>query len=122
MSNKKLSTQLKGAHGENVAATYLLQNGFEVLHRNWRYRHCEIDLICSKEKVLHFVEVKTRTTKQFGNPEESISAKKMNALKKAAEHYLIEHTEWKNLQFDVVSIILNGENIEEIFFIEDVFF
>jgi putative endonuclease len=122
MNNKKTSNQLKGALGENIANNYLLQNDFVILERNWRYKHCEVDIICKKNNTLHFVEVKTRLSSQFGNPEESINEKKMNALKKAAEEYINQNPEWKLLQFDVVSIKLKGEIAEEIFFIEDIFF
>ena len=83
--NKKTSNQQKGTTGENLATNYLIENGFIIVERNWRYKHCEIDIICKKNNKLHFIEVKTRLSKQFGNPEESINEKKMNALKKAAD-------------------------------------
>ena len=122
MLNKKTSNQHKGNYGESLAFDFLQQQGFVVLERNWRYKHCEVDIICQKNNILHFVEVKTRTNQKFGNPEESISQKKMNALKKVAEEYLIQHTEFVQIQFDVVAIKLNNHIIEDIFFIEDVFF
>ena len=83
------ANQDKGTKGENVATDYLLQKDYTIIERNWRYKHWEIDIIASKNKKLHFVEVKTRTNKKFGNPEESINEKKMNALKKGAEQYLL---------------------------------
>jgi putative endonuclease len=122
MNDKKLTNQYKGTNGENVAANFLLQKGYNIIERNWRYKHWEIDLIVSKENKLHFIEVKTRTSKQFGNPEESIGTKKMTALKNGIEQYLLQHTEWLLIQIDVVAIIMNNEKVEEIFFIEDVFF
>ena len=122
MNNNKLTNQDKGNNGENVATAYLLQKGYTILERNWRYKHSEIDIIASKNSKLHFVEVKTRTNKQFGNPEESVGVKKMNALKKGADEYLFQHQEWKFIEFDIISIKMSGEKIEEIFFIEDVFF
>jgi putative endonuclease len=122
MNDKKLTNQYKGTNGENVAANFLLQKGYNIIERNWRYKHWEIDLIVSKENKLHFIEVKTRTSKQFGNPEESIGTKKMTALKNGIEQYLLQHTKWLLIQIDVVAIIMNNEKVEEIFFIEDVFF
>ena len=122
MTNKNKTNIEKGIHGENVATDYLLQNGHTVIERNWRYKKFEIDIITTKEDILHFIEVKTRTTNQFGNPEESISTVKMNALKKGAEQYLLQNTQWKNIQFDVISIKLQNQIVEEIFLIEDVFF
>lgn len=111
-----------GNKGENVATTFLLQKDYVIIERNWRYKNYEIDIICTKNNKLHFVEVKTRTSKKFGNPEESINQTKMNALKKAAEQYLIQNEEWILIQFDVIAITLKKDIIEEIFFIEDVFF
>jgi len=72
----------KGNNGENVAASYLLQNGYGILERNWRFKHWEIDIIAFRDNKLHFIEVKTRTSKKFGNPEQSVTEKKMNSLKK----------------------------------------
>lgn len=91
------------------------------MHRNWRHKQREIDIIAAKNNTLHFIEVKTRTNKAFGLPEESISQYKMNALKKAAEEFLLQHVEWRQIQFDVIAINLNKE-AAEIFMIEDVFF
>ena len=65
-----------GFLGENITAQYLTQNGYEILHRNWRYKHLEIDIIAIKEGMLHIIEVKTRTDHQFGFPEQAITAKK----------------------------------------------
>ena len=70
-----------GFLGENITAQYLTQNGFEILHRNWRYKHLEIDIIAFKDGILHIVEVKTRTDNQFGFPEQAITSKKMQFLK-----------------------------------------
>lgn len=112
----------RGTIGENVAANFLLQNEFLIIERNWRFKHWEIDIIVVKNNTLHFIEVKTRTSTKFGNPEESISDRKMNALKKGAENYLLQHPQWKIIQFDIVSIKMKKETVEEIFFIEDVFF
>ncbi|HTF30986.1 MAG TPA: YraN family protein, partial [Flavitalea sp.] len=62
-----------GKKGELLAAKYLLDLGFNILHCNWRYRKAEIDIIASKNSILHFIEVKTRTSLAFGYPEESVS-------------------------------------------------
>lgn len=122
MNSKKLTNQHKGANGENVAAAYLLQNGYSIIERNWRHKQFEIDIIASKKDKLHIIEVKTRYSKKFGNPEESVGIKKMNALKQGAEAYLFQHQQWQQIQFDVLSILISQDLVEEIFFIEDVFF
>jgi len=111
-----------GNKGENIAANYLLQHGYIIVNKNWRYKHLEVDIIASKKNKLHFIEVKTRTSERFGKPEESIGRDKMKNLKNAAEEYLYQHPEWKYIQFDVVAIMLQYDEVKEIFLIEDVYF
>ena len=111
-----------GDFGEKMAADYLLANGFEILAKNWRYQHLEIDIIASKNNMLHIVEVKTRTSNEFGFPEQMIGKHKMQLLKNAAAHYQYDHPSWKWLQFDVIAILKKptGEWALECF--EDVYF
>jgi putative endonuclease len=111
-----------GFLGENITAEYLTQNGFEILHRNWRYKHLEIDIIAYKDGILHIVEVKTRTDNQFGFPEQAITSKKMQFLKNAAAHYQYEHPQWKYIQFDVAALLLTPLNKWDLLFITDVYF
>jgi putative endonuclease len=117
MSNKEI-----GNFGENRAISHLRELGYEIMHRNWRYKHLEIDIIASKDKLLHFIEVKTRTSIEFGYPEQFIKAQKMQFLKNAAAHFQYQNPGWKYLQFDVVSIFLNEKQIWELAFFEDVYF
>ncbi len=117
-SKKHIAT---GKLGEELAVGFIIQNGFALLERNWRYKHCEVDIIASKEKTLHFFEVKTRTGQQLTKPETSVTNKKMNKLKEAAAEYLYQYPEWKYLQFNVLAITLNTGCEAEIFLIEDVY-
>jgi len=111
-----------GNNGEELAVNYLLQHGFIIIERSWRFRHAEVDIIAAKENRLRFFEIKTRTSDKYGKPEESMSYKKMNMLKMAAEEYQYKHPQWKYLQFDVLAItIINGVPVEY-FLIEDVYF
>lgn len=111
-----------GFLGENKAAEYLMRMGYTILHQNWRYKHLEIDIIASKGKCLHIVEVKTRRTNSFGFPEQHIHAQKMQYLKNAAAIFQYQHPIWKTLQFDVIAIQLLAQDKWELFFIEDVYF
>ena len=111
----------KGNEGETIAAKFLESKGFNIIERNWRFKHLEIDIIASMKNKLHFVEVKTRTSNKFGMPEQSISQIKMDRLKLAAEAYLIKHQQWEKIQFDVVAI-MQTKKATDIFLIEDVFF
>jgi putative endonuclease len=110
-----------GQTGEAMAAGYLLQQGFTLLHRNWTYAHCEIDIIAVKNDILHFVEVKTRRSLLFGHPEESVSEKKLESLAKAAEAFLEQYPVWKRVQYDILAITLLKNKPAEFFLIEDVY-
>jgi putative endonuclease len=110
-----------GSFGEGLAADYLTQKGFTLLHQNWRHSHWEVDIIAYKGGVLHFIEVKTRRTKKFGHPEEAVTKKKLRNLINASEEYLYQFPKWKRIQFDILSIsILKNEPVEY-FLIEDVY-
>lgn len=111
-----------GNKGEQLAAEYLISKGYSVLHRNWRYKHLEVDIIASKGNRLHFFEIKTRTSNKFGNPEESIGYEKMNHLKDAAEAFQYQHPQWKYIQFDVLAITILYNQSPDYFLIEDVYF
>ena len=94
-----------GAWGENKAAEYLCDHGYQILERNFRVWEGEIDLIAEKDEVIHFVEVKTRSSQRFGSPEESMHARKRARLLRAGFCYL-EHNadQHVSFQFDLVAI------------------
>ncbi len=116
------TNQQKGNQGEEYAAAYLEKQGFHLLERNWRFRHWEVDIIASKGRFLHFIEVKTRHSLRYGRPEESITRDKMSNLRNAAEEYQYLHPEWPYIQFDVLAITMVDEKVKEVFMIEDVYF
>ncbi len=112
---------ITGNKGEALATTYLMENGYRILHQNWRYSHWEVDIIAEKETILHFFEVKTRLNKKFGNPEDAVDKKKIQNLINAAEEYLYQQPQWERIQFNILSItMLKGEPVEY-FLIEDVY-
>ena len=117
-----MNTKQKGDKGEALAAAWLMERGYHIMERNWRHKHWEIDIIASKNDFLHFIEIKTRNSTAFGNPEESVNEKKMQNLKNAAEEYLYRNPQWKKIQIDVLSIMLHKNAPTEFFLIEDVFF
>lgn len=118
MNNNKYT----GNKGEDLAEEYLKQKGFTILARNWRFKHCEADIIAAKGNRLHFFEVKTRTSSKYGKPEESIGFQKMECLRNVAEEYQYQHPEWKYVQFDALSITITNGEVSEYFYIEDVYF
>ena len=101
-----------GHAGEKLAASWLADKGFTIREVNWRYSHLEVDIIAVKGDTLHFIEVKTRSSTLFGNPEESITRKKMQNLKDAAERYQMIHKGWKWIQFDVLAILYKPGKVE----------
>jgi putative endonuclease len=116
------NNQSKGNKGEEIAAGELVKKGYSIVERNWRFRRWEVDIIASKGRFLHFIEVKTRHSLRYGQPEESITRDKMNNLRNAAEEYQYQNPDWQYIQFDVVAITIINEEVKEIFVIEDVYF
>ncbi|BDQ04112.1 YraN family protein [Ignavibacterium sp.] len=113
-NDKKENKKTFGSEGEEIAAKYLVEKGFEIIERNYFAGHGEIDIIAKdpSDGYLVFVEVKTRNTMDYGDPAYAINKKKMIQLKKLAELYLAE----KNIleqdcRFDVVTVLMiNPDN------------
>lgn len=110
-----------GIEGENLAENWLKEKGYEILYRNWRHSHYEIDIVALKNKMLHIVEVKTRWSSHFGFPEESVTKKKFKNLQKAADEFLFLNPGYKWIQYSILSITLHKNKEPEYFLIEDVF-
>lgn len=99
----------RGLKGEALAISYLKRKGYKILEKNYRTKFGEIDVIASKDDVVVFIEVKTRTTEAFGAPEESVTRQKQERIKKAALYYLKHLKTIPALRFDVISIELKPE-------------
>lgn len=110
-----------GKEGEEHAAKWLTELGYTILHRNWRYSNQEIDIIATKGKFLHFIEVKTRYYNPFGHPEDSVTKKKFKNLLKAADEYLYRNPGHPWIQYDIVSVTMHRHGESEFFLLEDVF-
>jgi putative endonuclease len=110
-----------GKNGEGLAQDYFRVIGFNILECNWRHSRYEIDLIVSRDRILHIVEVKTRGSEVFGLPETAVTPLKLSRLMKAAARYMATHPKWKKVQFDVLSIRLRKGHPPEFFLIEDVY-
>jgi len=110
-----------GRQGEEMARNYLVTRGYEILYQNWRYSHYEIDIIALKNKILHIVEVKIRSSQAFGYPEESVTRKKFKALLNAADEFLYQHRQYRHVQYDILSISTNQHAPPDYFLIEDVY-
>lgn len=109
MSNK----QQKGRIGEDVAVSYLEKKGYRILQRNYRFEHGEIDIIVEDGNILVFVEVKARRSKEFGEPEDSVTTRKREKIRSTANGYLFENNiDDKECRFDVVAIDYQGNKTE----------
>jgi putative endonuclease len=109
-----------GKYGEQLAGIYLMGERFNILYKNWKYSYYEIDMICSRDDILHFIEIKTRRSLAFGYPDEDVDEKKLEKLMVAAEEFLFLNPGWERVQYDILSIYLPENRQPEFLFIEDV--
>lgn len=109
-----------GKHGEELAVAFLVDQGYEIVARNFRYQNAEIDIIARKKGVLAVVEVKTRSTTNFGDPEKFLKRKQIQLLIKAIDYFVTDHNLDVDVRFDIVAIIKNpsGTTVEHL---EDAF-
>ncbi len=100
-----------GALGESIAADFLRLRGYEILKRNYRVRHLEIDLIARDKNCLVFIEVKTRKNSIFGRAVESLPSWKILNVRKAARYYIVHQEEIPGIcevRLDFVAIDIDG--------------
>jgi putative endonuclease len=109
-----------GKKGEQEAVNYLQKKGYKILERNYRFMKAEVDIITSKDDVVCAVEVKTRSTPEFGNPQDFIKPKQIQNLVKVLDYYITSRDIDCEARFDVVAIVKNklGTRIEHL---EDAF-
>ncbi|MDR0327043.1 MAG: YraN family protein [Planctomycetaceae bacterium] len=108
--------------GENAAAQFLLSKGYTILHRNIRFPEGELDLVISSGRTLVFVEVKTRSTEQFGLPYQSISEGKQRRQAAMARRFVsLCRLQKFPVRFDVVFVILPPGQLPKIEHIESAF-
>lgn len=94
-----------GKWGEALAAEFVEKQGYEILERDWKSGHHDLDIIARDEDTLVIIEVKTRRNRLFGDPEESIDYKKRLSLQSAINHYVKSHRIKIPVRFDVISIV-----------------
>ena len=110
----------RGKIGEKLAEEYLISHGYKILHRNWRVRRYEVDIIAQKNGVLVFCEVKYRTSNLFGEPEAFVNKQKQNNILKAAAIYVGRYRWQGENSFDIISILAD-EKIPKINHIENAY-
>ncbi len=105
-----------GKIGEDLAVDYLEKKGYKIVARNFTYQKAEVDIIARKDNILAIVEVKTRSTPDFGNPQEFVKARQIQRLVKAVDQFVTDHEMDVDVRFDIVAIIKNkaGTKVEHI--------
>ncbi|WLD23189.1 YraN family protein [Flavobacterium dauae] len=109
-----------GKQGEQLAKEYLQKNGYTILETNYRYKKAEIDIIATKENILAIIEVKTRTSTHFGEPESFVNNKKIKLILEATNAYIIEKDLDLEVSLDIISVIMGNET--EINHIENAYY
>ena len=94
-----------GKKGEQLAIEYLTKKGYTIRDKNWRFQKAEVDIIAQKGNILAVVEVKTRSTDYFGNPQDFVNPKKIKLLVTAINEYVISKELDVEVRFDIIGII-----------------
>jgi putative endonuclease len=107
-----------GREAEDAAAEYLLSKGYTIVTRRYCTRHGEIDIIALDQEILVFIEVKHRRARDYV-PEEGVSPKKVQALQRAARHYIQEMGSSRETRYDLIAIDSKGLRHHQNTFIYD---
>lgn len=107
-----------GKLGEELAVEYLQKEGYKIVETNWVFQKAEIDIIAEKDNILAVVEVKTRSSTDFGLPQEFVKPKKIQLLVKAINEYVIQNDLDTNVRFDIISVTKVVGKYEIVHFID----
>lgn len=110
-----------GKLGEDLAADFLQKEGYEIVERNWMFQKAEIDIIAKKDSVLAIVEVKTRSSIDFGDPQDFVNPKKIKLLVKAVNEYVSRAETDFTVRFDIIAVSKDA-TIYKIEHLEDAFY
>ncbi|WP_430399497.1 YraN family protein [Flavobacterium sp.] len=110
-----------GKLGEELAVEFLQNKGYQILETNWVFQKAEIDIIAQKENILAAIEVKTRSSIEFGLPQDFVNPKKIQLLVKAINEYVTVNELDVEVRFDIIAIHkevskFNIEHIKEAFY------
>lgn len=110
-----------GKKGEQLAVDYLLKNGYIIVERNYRFNKAEVDIIAQKKDTLAIIEVKTRSSIGYGNPQDFVKPKQIKNLVKVVDEYVTANELDVLIRFDIIAIVKNGNNYS-IEHLEDAFY
>ncbi len=114
------TTKDKGDKGEDIACSFLIENGYKIVDRNWHFGKYEVDIIAENKEYIVFTEVKFRSGNYFGEPEIFVSQKQKSNLIRVANFYIDRKNIDKEARFDIIAIVMNNEKFS-INHIEDAF-
>lgn len=109
-----------GKLGEEIAVDFLSKNGYKIVQQNYHYLKAEVDIIAKKDDTLIAVEVKTRSSDYFENPQDSVNPKKIKLLVAAMDNFVTENDLDVEIRFDIISILKQQSDFK-IEHIEDAF-
>jgi len=101
-----------GKFGEEMAVEFLQKNGYEILETNWTFQKAELDIIAQKDNIVAIVEVKTRSSLDFGLPQDFVKPKKIQLLVKAVNEYVIANDLDVEVRFDIIAVHKEGKKFE----------
>lgn len=110
-----------GKEGERLATDFLERKGYIILERNYRFKKVEIDIIAKKDNILSVVEVKTRSSTYYGNPEAFVKPQQIKNLVAAIDQYIISNDLDMEVQFDIIAIV-KEKNETKIEHLENAFY
>lgn len=115
-------TKFKGNLGENEACKYLKKKSYKIMERNYRKKCGEIDIIAQKGDKIAFVEVKTRSKTDYGEPAEYVTYNKQQKIKKTALFYIGENDIDADFSFDIAEVFIDDKKVLSINYIENAFY
>jgi putative endonuclease len=101
-----------GKKGEQLAVDFLLKKGYDIIERNYRFDKAEVDIIAKQKEVLAILEVKTRSTIDFGNPQDFVKPKQIQRLVKAVDEYVNVNNLDVEVRFDIIAIVKEGKGFK----------
>ena len=110
-----------GKWGEDVAADYLLRQGYTIVERDWKSGHRDLDIIAQDGDTVVFVEVKTRRNRDFTDPEMAVDYQKIRHLQQAANHYIKYRHIDNDIRFDIITVVGTMNETPSIEHIKDAF-
>jgi putative endonuclease len=102
-----------GRMGEKIAENYLKKNGYQIIEKNFKTKYIEIDIVAKKDNIFVFIEVRSKSNDNFGNPEETVNEIKKQKLKNSAFSYVIFKKYHGLYKIELISIILDKDKKDE---------